>query len=114
MQEKELPATLPARRRTSVSNRVTAAVHQLSLSLDRWPVPLADGSYDRESAHRHVFEQRCGGGKVCISLLVLEVVPDLYIQASELVLGEIRRSTALRLTARNRFDSPEAALLASV
>ncbi|HLU00969.1 MAG TPA: hypothetical protein VKZ70_14650 [Burkholderiaceae bacterium] len=87
---------------------------QLALSLDRWPVPLPDGSYDRESAHRYGFEQRCGGGRVCINLLVLEVVPDLYIQASEIILGEICKSTALRLSARNRFDSPEAALLASV
>lgn len=41
---------------------------------------------------------------------MLEVVPDLYIQACDLELGEIRRGTLLRLTARNRHDTPEAAL----
>lgn len=97
--------------------KVVAAAHapaQLSLSLDRWPIPLENGLYDRERAHRQAFEQRCGGGRVSINLWVLEVVPDLYIQSSEVVLGEICRSTQLKLTQRNRFDSPEAALLAAV
>ncbi|NLC35820.1 MAG: hypothetical protein GX772_05160, partial [Alcaligenaceae bacterium] len=75
---------------------------QLSLSLDRWPVPLDNGLYDRAAAHRQVFEQRCAGGGVYITLWVLEIVPDLYIQACEVVLGEIRRETPLRLTPRNR------------
>lgn len=114
MQEKELSLSLSVKRRERVGLPVHAAACQLALSLDRWPVPLPDGSYDRENAHRYSFEQRCGGGRVSINLLVLEVVPDLYIQASELVLGDVCRGTALRLTARNRFDSPEAALLASV
>lgn len=91
-----------------------AAPAQLSLSLDRWPVPLDSGVYDRDAAYHQAFEQRCGHGRVCISLWVLEVVPDLFIQASEVTLGEICRATTLKLTRRNRFDSPEAALLAAV
>ncbi|MFT0850824.1 hypothetical protein VRY85_08580 [Achromobacter sp. F4_2707] len=86
---------------------------QLSLSLDRWPVPLDNGLYDRAVAHRQAFEQRCAGGTVSITLWVLEVVPDLYIQACEVVLGGIRRETPLRLSPRNRYDSPEAALRAA-
>jgi len=97
--------------------KVAAAAHasaQLSLSLDRWPIPLANGLYDRDCAHRQAFEQRCGAQRISITLWVLEVVPDLYIQSCELLLGEICRSTKLKLTPRNRFDSPEAALLAAV
>lgn len=89
-------------------------VRQLSLSLDRWPAPLGNGLYDREAAHRQAFDQRCAGGRVCIAVWVLEVVPDLYIQACEVVLGDVRRATPLRLTPRNRYDSPEAALRAAV
>lgn len=48
-----------------------------------------------------------------IVLWVLEVVPDLYIQACEVVLGPVQRDTPLRLTPRNRYDSPEAALRAA-
>lgn len=87
---------------------------QLSLCLDRWPIALDNGLYDETAAHRQAFEQRCGNGRVSISLWVLEVVPDLFIQASEVVLGDICRRTTLKLTRRNRFDSPEAALLAAV
>lgn len=86
---------------------------QLSLSLDRWPVPLDDGRYDRAAAHRQAFEQRCAGGRICIELLVLEVVPDLYIQACDVQLAEVRSSTLLRLTPRNRHRSPEEALKAA-
>lgn len=114
MQEPTHTASSTARRGALASGTATLPPRQLALTLDRWPVPLADGNYDRECAHRHVFEQRCGGGKVSIQLLVLEVVPDLYIQASEVVLGELCRATPLRLTRRNRFDSPEAALLTAV
>ena len=86
---------------------------QLNLSLDRWPVPLPNGDYDRETAHRRAFEQRCVGGRVCVELWVLEVVPDLYIQACAVTLGEVARVTPLRLTPRNRHDTPEAALRAA-
>lgn len=88
-------------------------MQQLSLSLDRWPIPLDNGFYDRAVAHRQAFEQRCAGGRVNIVLWVLEVVPDLYIQACEVVLGPVQRDTPLRLTPRNRYDSPEAALRAA-
>lgn len=88
-------------------------MQQLALTLDRWPVPLANGHYDRAAAHRQAFEQRCAGGRVCIVLWVLEVVPDLYIQACDVILGEVRRGTLLRLTPGNRYDSPEAALRAA-
>ena len=91
-----------------------SAARQLSLTLDRWPVPLADGSYDHAAAHRQAFEQRCAGGKVGIVLWVLEVVPELYIQACEVVLGDLKRDTPLKLSVRNRYDSPEAALRAAV
>ncbi|HLV29218.1 MAG TPA: hypothetical protein VKY60_08875 [Burkholderiaceae bacterium] len=85
-------------------------MQQLHLSLDRWPVPTADGFYDRQLAHRYAFEQRCTAGRICVELWVLEVVPDLYIQACDLELGAVQRSTPLRLTPGNRHDSPEAAL----
>lgn len=86
---------------------------QLSLSLDRWPIPLDNGHYERAAAHRQAFEQRCLGGKVCIVLWVLEVAPDIYIQACDVVLGELRRETPLRLTRGNRHDNPEEALRAA-
>ena len=112
-QEKQAVAVKGAGKKYKVM-AADAAPAQLSLSLDRWPVPTVCGVYDRDCAHRQAFEQRCGGGRICISLWVLEVVPDLYIQSCEVVLGEISRSTQLKLTRRNRFDSPEAALLAAV
>lgn len=90
-----------------------AANRQLSLALDRWPTPLDNGHYDIQAAHRQAFEQRCAAGRVCIELWVLEVVPDLFIQASSVVLGAVERRTPLKLTARNRHDSPEAALRAA-
>jgi len=86
---------------------------QLSLSLDRWPIPGQDGVYERAAAHRQAFEQRCASGRVSIELWVLEVVPDLYIQACEVQLADICKSTPLRLTPRNRHDSPEQALQAA-
>ena len=86
---------------------------QLSLSLDRWPIPGQGGVYERAAAHRQAFEQRCAGGKVSIDLWVLEVVPDLYIQACDVQLADLCRSTPLRLTPRNRYDAPEAALRAA-
>lgn len=86
---------------------------QLNLSLDRWPVPQADGVYDARAAHRQAFEQRTQDGRVVIELWVLEVIPDLYIQACAVQLGENRRDTLLRLNARNRFQTPEAALRAA-
>ncbi len=86
---------------------------QLNLALDRWPVPAPDGAYDRSDAHRQAFEQRCAGGRICIELWVLEVVPDLYVQACDVQLAELRRSTPLRLTPRNRHASPEEALRAA-
>lgn len=87
-----------------------SVARQLSLSLDRWPVPQGDGSYDHQAAHRQAFEQRCSAGRICIELWVLEVVPDLYIQACDIELGAIRRGTPLRMTPGNRYDTPEAAL----
>lgn len=48
-----------------------------------------------------------------MELWVLEVVPDLYIQACDVVLGDVSRTTPLRLTPRNRHDTPEAALRAA-
>ncbi|NYT24968.1 hypothetical protein H0A73_15320 [Alcaligenaceae bacterium] len=90
-----------------------AGPRQLSLALDRWPAPVAGGLYDRAAAHRQAFEQRCLGGRVAIELWVLEVVPDLYIQACEVQVGELRRSTPLRLSMRNRYHAPEAALRAA-
>lgn len=86
---------------------------QLSLPLDRWPVPFDNGLYDPEVAHRQAFEQRCAAGRVCVILWVLEVAPGLYIQASEVVLGELRCQTTLKLTSRNRHDNPESALRAA-
>jgi len=88
-------------------------LRQLSLSLDRWPVPLEGGDYDHAAAHRQAFEQRCPGGRIVIELWILELVPGLYIQACGLELGEIRRGTLLRLAPGNRYDSPEAALRAA-
>lgn len=90
-----------------------ADTRQLSLSLDRWPIPLGGGLYDAAQAHRQAFEQRCAKGRVSVELLVLEVIPDLYIQACELQLAELRDGTVLRLTPGNRYDTPEAALRAS-
>ena len=89
------------------------STRQLSLSLDRWPVPLENGHYDRDAAHRQAFEQRCAGGRVCVELWVLEVVPDLFIQASDVVLGDVHCATPLRLTPGNRHDTPEAAMRAA-
>jgi len=86
---------------------------QLNLSLDRWPAPQADGVYDATAAHRQAFEQRTQGGRVVVELWVLEVIPDLYIQACAVQLGENRRCTLLRMNARNRFQTPEAALRAA-
>ena len=86
---------------------------QLNLSLDRWPVPLDGGDYDAAQAHRQSFEQRCAKGRVGIDLLVLEVVPDLYIQACEVQLGELQEVTRLRLTPANRYASPEEAVQAA-
>lgn len=91
----------------------TVRSQQLSLSLDRWPIPGSDGTYERSAAHRQAFEHRCAGGRICIELWVLEVVPDLYIQAIDVQLGEVVRSTPLRVTPRNRYDTPEAALRAA-
>jgi len=98
----------------AVTGAVNPVARQLSLSLDRWPAPLGNGFYEPAAAHRQAFEQRCAGGRVCIAVWVLEVAPELYIQACEVVLGNIRRQTPLRLTPRNRYDSPEAALRAAV
>ncbi len=91
----------------------TPDVRQLSLALDRWPIPLNGGLYDAAEAHRQVFDQRCAKGRVCIELLVLEVIPDLYIQACELQLADLRVGTALRLRPSNQYDTPEAALRAA-
>ena len=85
----------------------------LNLSLDRWPLPAENGHYNRGAAHRQIFEQRCPGGRICIELWVLEVIPDLYIQACDVRLAEVHRSSALKLTPRNRHDTPEAALRAA-
>ena len=108
------PLPLRSAGRHPKASRPAGVPTQLNLSLDRWPVPLENGLYDRQDAHCQAFEQRCGSGRVCISLWVLEVVPDLFIQASEVVLADICRSTPLKLTLRNRYDNPEAALLAAV
>lgn|GEM_PF-5657907 len=86
---------------------------QLSLSLDRWPIPSPTGVYDRALAHRQAFEQRCAGGRICIELWVLEVVPDLYVQACDVYLGRLHTSTPLRLTPKNRHHTPEEALRAA-
>lgn len=83
---------------------------QLSLDLDRWPIPQAGGLYDAAHAHKQAFDQRCSKGRVYIELQVLEVVPDLYIQACALQLAHLRAGTQLKLTPRNRYDTPEAAL----
>lgn len=110
----KFPMSIKSPGRNAKTALIAGEPAQLSLSLDRWPVPLNNGVYDRQSAHCQAFEQRCGINRVCINLWVLEVVPDLFIQASEVMLAEICRSTPLKLTPRNRYDSPEAALLAAV
>ena len=86
---------------------------QLSLSLDRWPVPLPDGVYERAGAYRQAFEQRCAGGRICVELWVLEVVHGLYIQACDVHLGQVHKGTLLKMTPRNRHHSPEKALRAA-
>lgn len=83
---------------------------QLSLALDRWPIPVDGALYDNADAHRQVFEQRCAKGVVCIELFVLEVVPDTYIQACQVQLADISDGTPLRMTPRNRYDTPEEAV----
>ena len=102
--------------RLSVFRRVEYTLvsrQQLSLALDRWPVPVEDNLYDNANAHRQAFEQRCAKGVVCIELFVLEVVPDLYIQACQVRLADLCDGTALRLTPRNRYGSPEEAVQAA-
>jgi len=110
MQEKQSVAVGAAFRAAMSAGTAGAHARQLSLSLDRWPVPMDGGRYEATQAYRQVFDQRCAKGRVCIELQVLEIIPELYIQACALQLGDLRDGTVLRLTRVNRYDTPEAAL----